>query len=159
MDKFSITGRSASLFSLLRALIPANGAGLNPGQADDRLRVDPGAIVPFLANQKLAEFFAAQEELSLEAVTSALFPPCGTPQEFAFEPDERMMSDQEKEVCIAAVSKAIRTGTCIYGNEIETLEACLAEFLGVKHVLLCSSGTEALMVALFALGLEPGDAG
>ena len=157
MDKFSITGRSDSLFSLLRALIPATGAGFNPGQSGDRFRADCAAIVPFLANQKLGDFFAAQAELSLEAVTSALFPPCETPQEFAFEPDERMMSDEAKEVCIAAVSKAIRTGTCIYGNEIETLEACLGEFLGVKHVLLCSSGTEALMVALFALNLEPGD--
>ena len=41
--------------------------------------------------------------------------------------------------------------------QLQPWRACLGEFLGVKHVLLCASGTEALMVALFALGLEPGD--
>ena len=128
-----------------------------PGQSADRLSAAPPGIVPVLANQKLTEFFAAQGDLSLEAMTSALFPPRGAPREFAFEPAERMMSDEEKEVCSAAVAEAIWTGKCIYGDEIETLEARLGEFLGVKHVLLCSSGTEALMVALFALGLEPGD--
>ena len=157
MDESSISGRSASLLSLLNALIPPNVADPKPSQAADRLRAAPPGIAPFLANQKLTEFFAAQGDLSLEAVTAALFPPCETPREFAFEPVERMMSDEEKEVCSAAVSKAIWTGKCIYGEEVETLEARLGEFLGVKHVLLCASGTEALMVALFALGLEPGD--
>jgi 3-dehydro-glucose-6-phosphate--glutamate transaminase len=157
MDKSSITGRSDSLFSILQALIRSNSYHHNPSQAADRIGAVPPSFAPFLANQKLAEFFAAQGDLSLKAVTATLFPPGEAPQEFVFEPDERMMSEAEKEVCIAAVSKAIREGTCIYGNEMETLEARLAEFLGVKHVLLCASGTAALMVALFALGLEPGD--
>jgi len=157
MDQSPLSGRNDSLFGLLQALIRAEGVEVRPDKPNDPPRPYTAAFAPSLANRKLAEFFTSQAKLSLEAVTAALFPPCRTPREFAFEPADRMMSDEEKEVCIKAVSEAIRTGTCIYGDKIEILEQCLGEFLGVKHVLLCSSGTEALMIALFALGLEPGD--
>ncbi len=157
LDQPPLSGRSASLFRLLQALIRPPGVEAKPGPPNDRPQPETAAFAPCLANQKLAACFTSQIDLSVEAVTTALFPPDRVTGDFAFEPPDRMMSLAEKEVCLVAVSEAIRSGTCIYGEEIDILEERLVEFLGVKHVLLCSSGTEALMVALFALDLEPGD--
>ena len=44
------------------------------------------------------------------------------------------------------------------GPEVREMEARLAEWAGVKHVLGCSSGTDALVMPLMAYGVGPGDA-
>ncbi|BAM04532.1 DegT/DnrJ/EryC1/StrS family aminotransferase [Phycisphaera mikurensis] len=49
-------------------------------------------------------------------------------------------------------------GRYIDGPEIEELEARLASAVGVSHCIACSSGTDALLMALLACGLRPGDA-
>ena len=45
----------------------------------------------------------------------------------------------------------------INGQEIQLLEKELAEFAGVKHAVACSSGTDALLLSLMALDIQPGD--
>lgn len=45
----------------------------------------------------------------------------------------------------------------IKGEEVQTFESELAEYLGVKHVIACANGTDALQLAMMALGLKPGD--
>lgn len=46
----------------------------------------------------------------------------------------------------------------IMGREITELEDVLARYVGTKHCLSCSSGTDALLMALMAKGVGPGDA-
>jgi dTDP-4-amino-4,6-dideoxygalactose transaminase len=49
-------------------------------------------------------------------------------------------------------------GQYIMGPEIKQLEKQLAEFTRVKHAISCTSGTDALLLALMAYGVGPGDA-
>ncbi len=49
-------------------------------------------------------------------------------------------------------------GSYVMGPEMKELEARLAEYAGVRHALACASGTDALLLALMAYGIGPGDA-
>jgi dTDP-4-amino-4,6-dideoxygalactose transaminase len=56
-----------------------------------------------------------------------------------------------------AFARVLRSGHFILGPEVERFEQALAEFTGAKHALGVSSGTDAITLALMALGLGPGD--
>ncbi len=55
------------------------------------------------------------------------------------------------------ISKVLKHGKFILGPEVDELESALAEFVGVDHCICTSSGTDALLVALMAIGIKPGD--
>lgn len=57
----------------------------------------------------------------------------------------------------AAVEKVMASGTYIKGEEVTEFQENLSRFLSVPHVIGCGSGTDALQIALMALGLQPGD--
>jgi dTDP-4-amino-4,6-dideoxygalactose transaminase len=57
-----------------------------------------------------------------------------------------------------AVMKVLNHAQFILGPEVRTFEAELAAFCGAKHVVSCASGTDALVLALRAQGIGPGDA-
>lgn len=55
------------------------------------------------------------------------------------------------------MDKVLDTGRFILGPAVSELESDLAAFTGVKHAIGCGSGTDALLLALMALELKPGD--
>lgn len=57
----------------------------------------------------------------------------------------------------AAILKVARNCNFIMGQEVQELEKSLEEFTGAKHAITCSSGTDALILAMLALDIKPGD--
>ena len=55
------------------------------------------------------------------------------------------------------MQRVLDHGQYIMGPEVKELEAALAERTGAKHCITVASGTEALLIALMALDLKPGD--
>lgn len=55
------------------------------------------------------------------------------------------------------INDVLEHGRYINGPEIVELENKLSEFVGVKHSLACGNGTDALTIAMLALGVGPGD--
>ena len=58
----------------------------------------------------------------------------------------------------ANIRTVLDHGKYIMGPEIKALEGKLAEFVGAKYAVACSSGTDALLLALMGYGVGPGDA-
>ena len=56
-----------------------------------------------------------------------------------------------------AIQKVLRSGHYIMGPEVKAFEEETARYLGVKHTVACNSGTDALFLAMRALGIGPGD--
>jgi UDP-2-acetamido-2-deoxy-ribo-hexuluronate aminotransferase len=57
----------------------------------------------------------------------------------------------------SAINKVLDHGQYIMGPEIRDLEEQLAAFVGVRHCISCSSGTDALLIALMAMDIGPGE--
>ena len=57
----------------------------------------------------------------------------------------------------AAIAEVLETTAFIKGPAVKRFEQHLAGYLGVKHVIGCGNGTDALQLALMALDLAPGD--
>lgn len=58
----------------------------------------------------------------------------------------------------ARIATVLDHGAYILGPEVAELETKLSEFCGAKHTIACANGTDALQLALMALGVRTGDA-
>ncbi|QQS39787.1 MAG: DegT/DnrJ/EryC1/StrS family aminotransferase [Acidobacteriota bacterium] len=56
-----------------------------------------------------------------------------------------------------AIEEVIKSAAFINGPAVKRFQVDLETYLGAKHVIPCANGTDALQIALMALGLEPGD--
>ena len=55
------------------------------------------------------------------------------------------------------IAKVLSHGQYILGPEVSELEEKLTEYTGAKFCISCANGTDALQIALMALGVGPGD--
>ena len=62
-----------------------------------------------------------------------------------------------KERVNASIQEVIDTTAFINGPQVQEFQKELEAYLGVKHVIPCANGTDALQVAMMGLNLQPGD--
>jgi dTDP-4-amino-4,6-dideoxygalactose transaminase len=58
---------------------------------------------------------------------------------------------------VEATQRVMKSGHFIMGPDVRAFESEIEQFLGVKHAIACNSGTDALVMALRALGIGEGD--
>jgi dTDP-4-amino-4,6-dideoxygalactose transaminase len=71
--------------------------------------------------------------------------------------DLKAQNEPLRSAILAAITKVCDSQRFIGGPEVDALEHELAEMLEVEHAIGVSSGTDALLAALMALGIGPGD--
>ncbi len=71
--------------------------------------------------------------------------------------DVRRQYRKYKEEIDRAVAQVMESGQFINGPDVKGFAEDVQEYLGVKHAIPCASGTDALQLALMALGVGPGD--
>lgn len=62
-----------------------------------------------------------------------------------------------REELLAAIAEVCDSGAYVNGPACKRFEAAAAEYCGVEHAVGCASGTDALLLALMAVGVGPGD--
>ena len=62
-----------------------------------------------------------------------------------------------KEEIDTAIHTVLDSSQYIMGLSVKELESNLAKYTGAKHAIACASGTDALLIALLAIGIKPGD--
>lgn len=65
---------------------------------------------------------------------------------------ERLKADIDN-----AISEVINSTAFIKGPDVRLFEEELQRYLGIRNVISCANGTDALQIAMMALGLKPGD--
>ena len=62
-----------------------------------------------------------------------------------------------REEVLDAFSEVLDSAAFINGPQVKAFQEALEAYLGVKHVIPCGNGTDALQIAMMGLGLKPGD--
>ncbi len=71
--------------------------------------------------------------------------------------DLKSQYDKIKNTVDASIQEVLDTTTYINGPKVHEFQKNLENYLGVKHVIPCANGTDALQIAMMGLGLKPGD--
>src|SRR5690349_833329 len=56
-----------------------------------------------------------------------------------------------------SIARVVSSGKFIMGPDCDQLEQNIATYTGAKHAIGCASGSDAILLALMALGIGPGD--
>ena len=62
-----------------------------------------------------------------------------------------------REAIRAAIDRVCESGRFVLGPDCEQLEQAIATYTGARHAIACASGSDALLLALMALKIGPGD--
>src|ERR1039458_9721693 len=62
-----------------------------------------------------------------------------------------------REAILAKIAEVVTGGRFVLGPEVQAFETEFAAYLGVRHVIGVANGTDAIVIALRALGIGPGD--
>lgn len=62
-----------------------------------------------------------------------------------------------KETVNQSIQEILENTSFINGPQVHAFQKNLEDYLGVKHVIPCANGTDALQIAMMGLGLKPGD--
>ncbi|HQC15676.1 DegT/DnrJ/EryC1/StrS family aminotransferase, partial [Mesotoga prima] len=68
----------------------------------------------------------------------------------------RQYSDLREEI-LGKIDEALLGGRVILGEAVRELEQSIADLIGVKHAIGVANGSDALLIAVAALGIGPGD--
>lgn len=71
--------------------------------------------------------------------------------------DLKSQYEKIKDEVNASIQEVLDTNTYINGPLVHQFQADLEKYLGVKHVIPCANGTDALQIAMMGLDLKPGD--
>lgn len=71
--------------------------------------------------------------------------------------DLRAQFQGVREEIMEAIAGTMESQRFILGPEVESLESEIAEYVGCQHAIACASGSDALLLALMAVGVSPGD--
>jgi len=71
--------------------------------------------------------------------------------------DLQSQYQQIKDVVDTSIQEVLNSSAYINGPYVKEFQADLEKYLGVKHVIPCANGTDALQIAMMGLGLEQGD--
>ena len=71
--------------------------------------------------------------------------------------DLKSQYDTIRETVNASIQEVLETSTYINGPQVHQFQKNLEEYLGVKHVIPCANGTDALQIAMMGLDLKLGD--
>ena len=69
----------------------------------------------------------------------------------------KLAYQEHKEAFDKAISSVVESSAFIMGRPVHELERKLSNYTGAKHAITCSNGTDALLLAMMALGIKPGD--
>ena len=71
--------------------------------------------------------------------------------------DLKQRYDEEKTELLACVERVVSQGHFVLTQEVSEFEEAAAKYVGMKHIIGLNSGTDALMMALWATGIGKGD--
>ncbi|MGB5832002.1 MAG: DegT/DnrJ/EryC1/StrS family aminotransferase [Thiohalocapsa sp.] len=114
-------------------------------------RFEPGSI-KLLTRQ--ANVLDAHPDKAVTPETVCAMPPRTSGMGFI---DLQSQQDRIRPSLETKLHRVLHHGRYVMGPEIVELEQQLADYVGTKHCIAVSSGTDALLIALMALGIQPGD--
>lgn len=128
----------------------------SPDPGDEQLiraldRFAPGSIKLLTRDEALCQ---RHPDLAITPGEYLATPSAPKPIDFI---DLRSQQDAIRPQLERHIHRVLRHGQYVMGPEVKQLEDKLAAYVGVKHCITASSGTDTLLIAMMALGIGPGD--